>query len=68
MSFPIPNTTSRFSCASLIELGLTNGFTEQVFMMLDEQFSINELQDAVRRVLRQFRAKHVEWEPISQRV
>ena len=38
----------------LIELGLANGFTEQVFMMLDEQFSILQLEDAVRRVLRQF--------------
>src|ERR1700689_1964715 len=35
----------------LIELGLSNGFTEQVFMMLDEQFSIAQLEDAVRRVL-----------------
>jgi predicted GH43/DUF377 family glycosyl hydrolase len=52
----------------LIELGLSNGFTEQVFVMLDEQFSIAQLEDAVRRVLRQFRAKHAEWEPISKGV
>ncbi len=52
----------------LIELGLSNGFTEQVFMMLDEQFSIVQLEDAVRRVLRQFRAKQAEWEPISKGV
>ena len=52
----------------LIELGLSNGFTEQVFMMLDEQFSIAHLEDVVRRVLRQFRAKQAEWEPISKGV
>jgi predicted GH43/DUF377 family glycosyl hydrolase len=52
----------------LIELGLSNGFTEQVFMLLAEQFSIAQLEDAVRRVLRQFRAKQAEWEPISKGV
>ena len=37
-------------------------------MMLDERFSIAQLEDAVRRVLRQFRAKQAEWEPISKGV
>ena len=52
----------------LIELGLSNGFTEQVFLMLDEQFSLTQLEDAVRHVLRQFRAKQAEYEPISKGV
>lgn len=52
----------------LVELGLSNGFTEQVFLMLDEQFSITELEEAVRRVLRQFRAKQAEWDPVSKGV
>ena len=37
-------------------------------MMLDERFNISQLEDAVRRVLRQFRAKQAEWEPISKGV
>ena len=52
----------------LVELGIANGFTEQVFIMLDEQFTIADLEDAVRRVLRQFRAKQPEWEPIARGV
>lgn len=52
----------------LIELGLGNGFTEQVFAMLDEQFTILQLDDAIRRVLRQFRTKHPEWESIAKGV
>ena len=52
----------------LVELGLSNGFTEQVFLMLNEEFSISQLEDAVRRVLRQFRAKQLEWEPVSKGV
>lgn len=52
----------------LTELGLANGFTEQVFAMLDDQFTILQLEDAVRRVLRQFRAKQAEWDPVSKGV
>ena len=37
-------------------------------MMLDERFNISQLEDAVRRVLRQFRAKQAEWEPVSKGV
>jgi len=52
----------------LVELGLANGFTEQVFAMLDDQFSITQLDEAVRRVLRQFRTKQLEWEPVAKGV
>src|SRR5205814_8279459 len=65
---PNPQYDKPLFMRKLIELGLSNGFTEQVFMMLDEQFSIAQLEDAVRRVLRQFRAKQAEWEPISKGV
>ena len=65
---PNPHYEKPLFLRKLIELGLSNGFTEQVFGMLDEQFSIDELEISVRRVLRQFRAKHVEWEPISKGV
>jgi predicted GH43/DUF377 family glycosyl hydrolase len=52
----------------LLELGLSNGFTEQVFVMLDDQFSMAQLDEAVRRVLRQFRPKLAEWEPMARGV
>ena len=49
----------------MIELGLSNGFTEQVFALLGDQFSITQLQAALTQVLRQFRAKQAEWELIA---
>jgi predicted GH43/DUF377 family glycosyl hydrolase len=52
----------------LVELGFSNGFTEQLFVLLDDQFSITQLDEAVRRVLRHFRAKQTDWEPIARAV
>src|SRR6185295_11090594 len=66
--FPNPQYDKPLFLRKLVELGLSNGFTEQVFMILDDQFTITQLEDAVRRVLRQFRAKQAEWEPISRGV
>lgn len=65
---PNPQYDKSLFLRKLVELGLSNGFTEQVFVMLDDHFTIAQLEDAVRRVLRQFRAKHAEWEPISRGV
>lgn len=52
----------------LFELGLANGFVDQVLARLDESFTFDELQDAVRSVLRQNRPRQAEWEPISKGV
>ncbi|MDZ4784334.1 MAG: glycoside hydrolase family 130 protein [Planctomycetia bacterium] len=63
---PNPQYDKPLFLRKLIELGLANGFTEQVFVLLDDQFNILQLEDAVRKVLRQFRTKQAEWEPISK--
>jgi predicted GH43/DUF377 family glycosyl hydrolase len=52
----------------LFELGLANGFVDQVLARLDESFTFDELQDAVKAVLRQNRPRQAEWEPISKGV
>ncbi|HEY4234615.1 MAG TPA: glycoside hydrolase family 130 protein [Lacipirellulaceae bacterium] len=65
---PNPQYDKPLFMRKLVELGLSNGFSEQVFSLLEEQFSISQLQDAVQRVLHQFRAKHAEWELVAKGV
>ena len=43
---PNPQYDKALFLRKLVELGLSNGFTEQVFAELDDQFSITQLQDA----------------------
>jgi predicted GH43/DUF377 family glycosyl hydrolase len=52
----------------LFELGLSNGFVEQVMSALDESFTLDQLQDRIRAVLRQNRPRQQEWEPLSRAV
>jgi predicted GH43/DUF377 family glycosyl hydrolase len=62
---PNPQYDKALFLRKLIELGLSNGFTEQVFALVDDQFSIMQLQAAITQVLRQFRAKQAEWELVA---
>jgi predicted GH43/DUF377 family glycosyl hydrolase len=50
----------------LTELGLGNGFSEQVFALLDETFTLDQLQVAVATVRRQTRHRLAEFETISK--
>lgn len=50
----------------LIELGLGNGFSEQVFALLDESFTLDQLHVAVATVRRQNRTRSAELEPVAK--
>jgi predicted GH43/DUF377 family glycosyl hydrolase len=50
----------------LVELGLTNGFIELVLGPLEDTFTIAQLEESVRFVLRQHRVRRQEWEPLAK--
>lgn len=52
----------------LVELGLANGFVELTMEALDDAFTMEQLEESVRFVLRQHRARRQEWEPIARGV
>lgn len=52
----------------LFELGLANGFVDQVLARLNDLFTFEELEQAIKAVLRQNRPRQAEWEPISKGV
>ena len=52
----------------LIELGLGTPFTEQVLSLLEEQFTLRQLEETLQSVLREHRAEHRELTPIADRV
>lgn len=52
----------------LTELGLTDGFCEQLFPLLDDHFTMQQLQEASKVVLRQNRARRAEFEKIADGV
>lgn len=52
----------------LVELGLANGFVELVLGALDERFTMAQLEESIRFVLRQHRARRQEWEPLARAV
>jgi predicted GH43/DUF377 family glycosyl hydrolase len=52
----------------LVELGLADGLTDEVMAALDNEFSIGQLEESIRRVLRQFRATHPQWDEVAQGV
>jgi predicted GH43/DUF377 family glycosyl hydrolase len=64
----VPN--SRYNKAlfvrKLVELGLSDGLTDEVMAHLEDDFSISQLETALRRVLRQFRATHPQWDEVAK--
>jgi len=52
----------------LTELNLTDGFCEQLFPLLEDHFTMQQLQDATRIVLRQNRTRRTEFEKIADGV
>lgn len=52
----------------LTELGIADGFTSLVLDGLEERFSLQELENSVRLVLRQHRSRHADWAALAQGV
>jgi predicted GH43/DUF377 family glycosyl hydrolase len=50
----------------LVELNVESPFVEQVLATLHEQFTLEELQQAIRRSLSQSRPRHHELQPVVQ--
>ena len=64
----VPNTLydKRLFHRKLVELGVDGPFTGQVLATLGDQFTLDELQLAIRRALQQSRPRHHELEPVAQ--
>lgn len=62
----VPNATYEKALfkRKLYELGLTDGFVETVLALLDEHFTLSELENAVTRVLREHRNRLREWQTL----
>ena len=65
---PNPQYDKPLFLRKLIELGLAGGLTDQVMPLLDEQFTISQLEGAVQRVLREHRVTHPQWEQTAKGV
>lgn len=52
----------------LIELGLAHEFIDLVLSPLEETFTITQLEESIRYVLRQHRGNLKEWEPLAKGV
>lgn len=52
----------------LIELGLGTPFTYEVMASLPSEFTLSELQNNLRMALRQYRSKHSELAPLTEKV
>jgi len=64
----IPNSEYEKSLfqRKLHELGLANGFVELVLEALEEVFTMDQLEESIRLVLRRHRSRRQEWEPFAQ--
>ena len=64
----MPNTLydKNLFSRKLVELGIDGPFAEQVLATLDEQFSLEEMERAIDRLLQQSRPRHRELEPVAQ--
>lgn len=64
----VPNTLydKTLFFRKLVELGIEGPFTEQVLDSLNEQFTLDELQQAIQRGLQQSRRRHHELQPVVQ--
>jgi predicted GH43/DUF377 family glycosyl hydrolase len=64
----VPNTRydKTLFFRKLVELGIEGPFAGQVLAMLGDQFTLDELQQAIARGLQQSRPRHHELEPVSR--
>ena len=62
----IRSTTRRLFHRKLVELGIDGPFTGQILGTLGDQFTLEELQAAIRRALQQSRPRQHELEPVAQ--
>lgn len=67
---PVPNAKydKTLFTRKLIELGVGNGFIEQILATLDEQFTLHELYQAIATVRRQQRQRAAEFEAAANGV
>ncbi len=49
----------------LAELGITDGFLDLVFDLLEDRFSLAQLEQTLARISRQQRSRRKEWEPFA---
>ncbi len=52
----------------LIELGISNSYTEEVLGQLDHEFTLDQLEHSLQRVLRKNRARPSEFLPLAEQV
>lgn len=52
----------------LFELGLGNGFVEKVLGPLEDRFTLGDLQESIRQVMRQDRVRQQQWDPVANGV
>jgi predicted GH43/DUF377 family glycosyl hydrolase len=50
----------------LVELGVGNGFLEHVLALVDDEFTLEQLQSAVAAVRRQFRHRMLEFDSVAK--
>ena len=64
----VPNTLydKTLFFRKLVELNVDGPFAEQILATLNEQFTLEELQQAIRRGLQQSRPRHHELQPVVQ--
>jgi predicted GH43/DUF377 family glycosyl hydrolase len=64
---PVPNAKYQkdLFCRKLIELGVGDGFVEQVFAQLDDEFTLDELNKAVTSVRRHHRHRLTEFDLVG---
>ncbi len=62
---PNPDYEKQLFQRKLTELGFTNGFVEQVMDLLDETFTLGQLQVAISNVRRQHRPRAAEFDAVA---
>jgi predicted GH43/DUF377 family glycosyl hydrolase len=64
----VPNTLydKTLFYRKLLELGVDSSFTGKVLATLNDQFTLDELKQAISRAMHQSRPRHTENEPVAQ--
>lgn len=52
----------------LFELGMGNGFVEKALGPLEDRFTLTDLQESIRQVMRQDRVRQQQWDPVANGV
>ena len=66
----VPNTLydKNLFSRKLVELGIDGPFADQVLETLGDQFTLDEMERRIERLLHQNRPRHRELEPVAQRM